>query len=159
MTQPSLNLPPCEVKLQTGADGKERIWDPLRGKWVPFTPEEYVRRRFTAYLIEKLHYPSALMANEVSLTLNGLHRRADTLVYDREGRPFMVVEYKAPSVNINQRVFDQAVKYNLVYRAPYIVVSNGMNHYCCHIDIDNSTYQFVPQIPDWQRAMLGAIDN
>lgn len=159
MNLPRLNLPDCAVRVREGADGKPRIWDPLRGKYVALTPEEYVRRRFTAWLASTLHYPESLMANEVSIDLNGLRRRADTLVADRCGNPFMVVEYKAPHVPLTQAVFDQAVRYNMVFGAPYLVVTNGLNHYCCRMDRERETYHFIPQIPDWQRAMLGPIDN
>lgn len=159
MNFPKLNLPDCTVRVREGADGKPQIWDPLRSKYVALTPEEYVRRRFTAWLISDLHYPQSLMANEVSLNLNGLRRRADTLVVDRHGDPFMVVEYKAPSVPVTQTVFDQAVRYNMVLGAPYIVVTNGLNHYCCRIDRESESYHFIPRIPDWQNAMLGPIEN
>lgn len=158
MNNLQLNLPDYPVKTRFNAAGKPEIWDPLRSKFVTLTPEEYVRRRFTEWLIRDLHYPKSLMSNEVSLNVNGLHRRADTLVYDRCGNPFMVIEYKAPNVNISQTVFDQAVKYNKVLGAEYMVVSNGLKHYCCHIT-DDGGYHFIPTIPDWNNAMLGPIEN
>ena len=95
-------------------DGVERVLDPLRGKWVALTPEEWVRQHFVAHLTENLGYPAALMGNEVPLTLNGTSRRCDTVLFSSEGlRPVMIVEYKAPHVEITQRVFDQIVRYNL----------------------------------------------
>lgn len=159
MEFPRLNLPDCPLKVRPGADGKPQIWDPLRSRYVALTPEEYVRQRFTAWLASELHYPLPLMANEVSLNLNGLHRRADTLVYDRHGDPFMVVEYKAPQVPVTQAVFDQAVRYNIVLGAPYLAVTNGLNHYCCRMEPEGGVYHFIPRIPDWRSAMLGPIDN
>ncbi|MCM1318961.1 MAG: type I restriction enzyme HsdR N-terminal domain-containing protein [Muribaculaceae bacterium] len=153
-----LNLPDYPVKTRINSVGKAEIWDPLRSKFVALTPEEYVRRRFTEWLIRDLHYPKSLMSNEVSLNINGLHRRADTLIYDRRGLPFMVIEYKAPQIAVNQTVFDQAVRYNKVLGAQYLVVSNGLKHYCCRISEDGE-YHFIPTIPDWTDAMLGPIEN
>ena len=152
---PKLNLPDYPVKVQPTEDGRLRVWDPLRSKYVALTPEEYVRQRFTAWLMADKHYPKSLLANEVSLRLNDTSRRADTLAVDRHGDPFLVVEYKSPHVAISQAVFDQIVRYNLVMKAPYLVVTNGLKHYCCKVDIEAGTYHFIPEIPDWQEAMLG----
>lgn len=158
MKFPELNLPDCAIKTRVTAAGKLEIWDPLRSKFVALTPEEYVRRRFTEWLIKDMQYPQSLMANELSLEINGLRRRADTLVADRRGDPFMVVEYKAPHVTINQAVFDQAVRYNKVLCAPYLVVTNGLHHYCCRL-CEDGEYHFIPRIPSWQQAMLRPIEN
>lgn len=130
-------------------DGKLKVLDFLRRKFVALTPEEYVRQHFVEFLAEVLHYPRGLMSNEVALDINGLHRRCDTLVSDRSGRPFMVVEYKAPGVSISQRVFDQIARYNMVIGAKYLVVSNGLRHYCCMVDPNSGSYQFLPKIPDY----------
>lgn len=146
---PELNLPDWPVRVRRDAD-MLRIWDRLRRKWVALTPEEYVRQRFTAWLIEHRHYPEALMNNEVALDLNGTRRRCDTLVFDRRGGHFMIVEYKAPDVNITQEVFDQIARYNMVFRAYYLTVSNGLNHYCCRMDYGKGTYSFVREVPDYQ---------
>lgn len=159
MMLPRLNLPDYPLKVSSSVGSKTRVWDPLRLKYVALTPEEYVRQRFVAWLMNDLHYPRALLANEVALRFNDMIRRCDTLSVDRHGNPFMVVEYKAPDVSITQKVFDQIVRYNMVFRAPYIAVTNGLSHFCCHIDCDKGTYNFIPQIPDWQAAMAGPIDN
>jgi len=159
MNLPSLNLPDYPVKVRNNSEGKPEVWDSLRGKYVALTPEEYVRQRFTQWLIRDLHYPPSLMANEMSLSVNGLARRADTMVADRRGKPFMVVEYKAPHVAISQAVFDQAAKYNMVLGAPYLVVTNGVKHYCCRMVPGEGKYHFIPQIPDHTEAMLGPIEN
>lgn len=158
MKFPKLNLPDYPVKVRQTGDRTD-IWDKLRSKYVALTPEEYVRTRFVEWLINEKHYPASLMANEVSLNINGLQRRADTLVADRKGDPFMVIEYKAPNVQVTQDVFDQAVLYNKVLGAPYLVITNGINHYCCVIDRDNGSYSYVAQVPDWFAAMAGPIEN
>ena len=129
-----------------------RIFDPLRGKFVALTPEEWVRSHFTAWLTGSLGYPAALMANEVSLTLNGTARRCDTVLFNREGlTPRMIIEYKAPHIEITQKVFDQIARYNMVLRAPYLVVSNGLRHFCLAVDHSANTARFLPDLPPYSR--------
>ncbi len=112
------------------------------------TPEEWVRQHFVAHLTENLGYPAALMGNEVPLTLNGTSRRCDTVLFSSEGlRPVMIVEYKAPHVEITQRVFDQIVRYNMVLHARWLIVSNGLRHFCCEVDYENRKVRFVADIP------------
>lgn len=148
-----LSLPLAKLKTRPTADGGAEVYDPLRRRFVALTPEEYVRQQFAAWLVGELGYPASHVANEVSLRLNGTRRRCDTLVYDAQGEPLMIVEYKAPSVAICQEVFDQVVRYNMVLRARYLVVSNGLRHYCCAIDYDSGTYHFLPGIPDYKGAL------
>ena len=89
------------------------------------------------------------MANEIGIELNGTKRRCDTVVFNSDGTPLVIVEYKAPDISISQNVFDQIVRYNMVLRAGYLIVSNGITHYCCVIDYDRNTYHFIPEIPDY----------
>ena len=145
----TLNLPEKHFKIQKDTDGKLIILDRLRRKFVALTPEEWVRQNFVSFLIEDRGYPAGLMANEVSLIQNGISRRCDTLVSDHYGRPLVIVEYKAPSITITQNVFDQIVRYNMVLRATYLIVSNGMTHYCCRIDYGTGRYNFIPEIPQY----------
>lgn len=145
---PPLNLPPVEMKFRL--DGSVmKIFDPIRHKYVALTPEEYVRRHFTEWLVRYKHYPSSNIANEVSLEINGTIKRCDTMIIDRYARPLVIVEYKAPGVNISQKTFDQIVRYNMILRATYLIVSNGLQHYCCIVDYINDTYHFIEQIPDY----------
>ena len=149
MEKPRLNLPEVELRVRTNDKGSLEVFDPLRRKYVALEPEEYVRQHFVNYLVNFLGYPSSHIANEVGLTLNNTRRRCDTLVYDRMGQPLMIVEYKAPGISIDQNVFDQIVRYNMVLRARYLVVSNGMNHYCCVMDYDRNNYHFLPAVPSY----------
>lgn len=136
------------LQVKTCDDGIRRVFDRLRGKYVALTPEEWVRQHFVAYLTGSLGYPSALMGNEVALTLNGTSRRCDTVVFSPNGlKPVMIVEYKAPHIEISQPVFDQIVRYNMVMRARWLVVSNGIRHFCCKIDYDEQRVCFLPGIP------------
>ena len=144
-----LNLPEYEYKVKKREDGSWAIWDRLRERWVALTPEEWVRQHFVNWLITDKHFPAALMGNEVSLTQNGIARRCDTVVGDRTGAPLVIVEYKAPSINVTQKTFDQIVRYNMVLKARYLIVSNGLNHYCCQIDYGKNTYRFLEDIPQY----------
>ncbi len=146
--QPPLNLPPVELRLKK--DGKLlKVFDSLRQKYVALTPEEYVRQHFTAWMINSLGYPASLMSNEVSLKLNETRRRCDTVVFRSDGNPSVIVEYKAPTVAISQAVFDQIARYNMVLRSHFLIVSNGLRHFCCEMDYDNDSYRFLPYIPVW----------
>lgn len=145
---PLLNLPPCELQIRPDSDSRRagmEVYDCLRRRWVAMTPEEWVRQNFVRFLIQYKGFPPALMANEVALKLNGTGRRADTMVYTRALRPLAVVEYKAPEVPVTQKVFDQIARYNLVLGAAFLVVSNGVRHFCCRYR--GGSYEFLPDIP------------
>lgn len=147
----SLNLPDFQVKI-TVTDGKKMVFDPLRRKYVALTPEEWVRQHFVHFLIQHKGYPSGLLANEVQLTLNGTRKRCDTVLYDRTRTPRMIIEYKAPTVPITRQVFDQITRYNIVLKVDYLIVSNGLEHYCCKVDYERFCCNFLKEIPDY--AML-----
>ena len=143
-----LNLPSFDIRLQRDDEGV-KIFDRLRKKFIILTPEEWVRQHFVNYLINHKGFPESLMANEIGITLNGTRRRCDTVVFDKHGSPMVIVEYKASSIVISQSTFDQIVRYNMVLHARYLIVSNGMNHYCCRIDYDNISYDFLKEVPDY----------
>lgn len=146
---PSLQLPAYEPRLRQGADGRMQIYDPLRRRFLTLTPEEWVRQHFCHYLTHLLGYPAALLGNEISLQVGQVTRRCDTVLYrPAQGTsPRMIIEYKAPHIAITQRVFTQIQSYNSVLRADYLVVSNGMQHYCCHIDYSSQSIDFLPAVP------------
>ena len=146
MVVTELNLPKADLRI-VKRDEKEQIFDSLRRKYVALTQEEWVRQNFVSFLINHKGFLAGLMNNEVSLVQNGIKRRCDTLVSDKFGNPLVIVEYKAPSVEITQKVFDQIVRYNYVLKAKYLIVSNGMNHYCCRINYDEGNYSFLQEIP------------
>lgn len=152
MMQP-MNLPPFAANIKK-IDGMVKILDVLRQKFVALTPEEWVRQHFVHFLIAQKSYPTTLMANEVAVTLNGMSRRCDTVVYSQQGlRPRMIIEYKRPDVEITQRVFHQICRYNMVLEVEYLVVSNGLKHYCCQVDIKNGGYAFLEDIPTYEQLM------
>ena len=141
-----LNLPEYPAKI-TEKDGKKSIFDELRGCYVALTPEEWVRQNFVQMLLYS--YPASLMANESAIELNGMIRRCDTIVYDRSLRPRMIVEYKAPTVKIDKKVFAQISRYNLVLKVDYLVISNSIQHYCCKMDYEKNTFSFLNNIPTY----------
>ena len=143
-----LNLPSFEIKL-SGTKEQPRIFDILRHRYVALTPEEWVRQHFVHYLIEHKHYPAALLANEVRLTIGDKSVRADSVLYDASLHARMIVEYKAPHIPITQKVFDQISVYNLLLHVDYLVVSNGMQTYICKMDYAHQKYLFLEDIPDY----------
>ena len=147
-----LNLPKYGIKIKNDK-GHQSIFDVLRRKYVALTPEEWVRQHFVHFLIEHKGYPKALMANEIQLAIGNKKLRCDSVLYDRTLRPRMIIEYKAATVNITQKVFDQITIYNMLLHVDYLVVSNGIKHYCCRMDYANQKYLFLEDIPDYQNLL------
>ena len=142
----NLNLPPFEPKISEQA-GKISIWDPVRMVWTTLTPEERVRQAFVSYLINYKGFPASHIANEQAIELSGMSRRCDSVIYDKTGQPKVIVEYKRPTVNITQKVFDQIARYNLVLHVDYLIVSNGLKHYCVKMEYPTGKYSFLQDIP------------
>lgn len=143
----ALNLPAFPVKTRQ-ANGHTDIFDFLRRRYIRLTPEEWVRQHFTHFMVGHKGYPAALLANEVTIQVGGVSRRCDSVLYDRHGgRPRIIMEYKAPSIPITQAVFQQIYSYNSVLRADYLIVSNGVEHYCCHIDYLTQNVNYLTDIP------------
>lgn len=145
----SLNLPEFDAKV-VSREGKLIIFDVIRRRYVALTPEEWVRQHFVNFLLNYKGYPQALMANEVQIKLNNTIKRCDTVLYRRDLTAKIIIEYKAPDVQITQAVFDQITRYNMVLKVDYLIVSNGMQHYCCRMDYKNNRYTFLEDIPIYQ---------
>jgi hypothetical protein len=141
-----LNLPAYDFTIRT-IDGRSMIYDSIRQRYVRLTPEEWVRQHFVNYLVQERGYPQALIAIESGLTYLQMARRADLVVYDRRGAPLLVTECKAPDVHVGQDVFDQVAGYNMVTKVNYLVVTNGLVHYCCKLDRERHTYEFLEELP------------
>ncbi len=144
-----LNLPSFDVRLG-GTRKHPTIWDMLRRKYVALTPEEWVRQHFVHFLIDHRAFPASLLANEVSLSMGDKQMRADTVVYDNLLQPRMIIEYKAPAVALSRRVTDQVSTYNLLVHVDYLVVSNGLEHYCMLMDYESHSYRFLEDIPPYE---------
>lgn len=147
-----LNLPPFEIKL-SGTKAQPQIFDILRKKYIALTPEEWVRQHFVHFLVEHKGYPAALMANEIQLKVGEKTLRADSVLYSRELKPRMIIEYKAPHIPITQKVFDQISIYNMLLHVDYLVVSNGLQHYICKMDYNDKKYLFLEDIPDYEELL------
>ena len=144
-----LNLPSFDVKIR-GTRERPEIFDSLRKRFVALTPEEWVRQHFVNWLMTEKGYPKGLMANEVALQCGDKTLRCDSIVYDKDAHPQMIIEYKAPTVQITQRVFNQISAYNLLLHVDYLVVSNGLQHYCCKMDYDSQSFHFEEEIPGYE---------
>lgn len=144
-----LNLPSFDIKLR-GTQKHPQVLDPLRRRWVALTPEEWVRQHFIHWLTTDLGYPTLRLANEVPLKIGQKDLRADSVLYDRDLHPRMIIEYKAPHITITQRVFDQIAAYNMELHARYLVVSNGLQHYCIKLSDDGKKYLFLDHIPKYE---------
>jgi hypothetical protein len=141
-----LNLPQIDAKIKE-ENGKRLIFDPLRSRYVVLTPEEWVRQHFVNYLITERSYPKERIANEVSIKVNATSKRCDTIVYDNYLKPLLIAEYKAPEVPLTEEAFNQIARYNYALTVPYLILSNGMAHYCCNIDYKQMKYTFLQEIP------------
>ena len=142
-----LNLPSYSLKLRKNKLQKVEVFDPLRKKYLILTPEEWVRQNFIEYLADKMHYPKSLMQSEVALKINRVQKRADIVLYGKQGQAILLVECKAPDIKISQEVFDQAARYNMVFKVQYMIITNGLQHYCCELDHENESYNFMEDIP------------
>ena len=143
-----LNLPSFGIRTRQNPDNQlEEIWDTQRRKWVKLTPEEWVRQHFVHFLTGPCAYPAGRIGNEIAIRVGKLERRCDTVVFGNEGEPLMIVEYKASSVQLTQEVFDQISRYNIALQVDWLVVSNGMQHYCCHLNRASNRWEFLQEIP------------
>jgi hypothetical protein len=141
-----LNFPHFDFRLRM-ENNRQEIYDPVRHKFVSLTPEEWVRQHLIAYLIHHKNYPVAMIGVEKKLLLNKQPKRFDLVVFSRKAHPFLLVECKAPGVEITEKTFDQAARYNMLLHAGYFLITNGLEHYTCRLDYLNKQYIFVEEIP------------
>ncbi len=141
-----LNLPDFPIKI-IDKDGKPYVWDIFRKAYVKLTPEEWVRQNFLWWLSIERGYPKALIAVEAGLRYNKLPKRADAIVFGRSGKPLMIIECKAAGIKITKEVFDQIAGYNYGFGVSYLVVTNGMEHYCCKRETGAGTWLFLDHVP------------
>ena len=140
-----LNFPEYEFSQKT-VKGKTYLFDAIRKKYILLTPEEWVRQHCIKFLIEK-GYPAGLIQVEREIRVFNQKKRVDILAYDLLGKVMLLVECKAPGIPISQKVIDQAARYNIGLGVPYLMVTNGLEHLCCHIDYENEIYKFLSEIP------------
>jgi type I site-specific restriction endonuclease len=147
-----LNLPEYHYSIRRTGD-KNEIFDKVRRRFVALTPEEWVRQHYINYLITTKDVPLSLIAVEQMLVYNTMKKRADILVYSNKGVPVLMVECKAASVDLTQKVFDQIARYNLTLKVPFLVVTNGLRHICSKINFAEHSYKFLEELPDYRQMM------
>jgi hypothetical protein len=130
--------------------GIQQIFDCVRRKYVVLTPEEAVRQNMILYLASVKNYPTSLMRVEAGMKLNSMQKRCDILIYSRNRSPLLMVECKSENVKISQDIFNQLSRYNLVFKVPYLVATNGNNTYCCKINFETQSYEFLNEIPAFE---------
>ncbi|MBK9012737.1 MAG: type I restriction enzyme HsdR N-terminal domain-containing protein [Saprospiraceae bacterium] len=128
-------------------DGQAFIYDPIRKKFLVQTPEEVVRQLFLEYLKVEKNYPKNRIRTEKVLKVNELTKRCDILAYDWDMQPHLLVECKSPNVTITEATLRQVAAYNMPLRVRYLVLTNGLTNWCCEMDYDNASWQFLDTIP------------
>ncbi len=144
-----LNFPKFVFRFKN-SENKVSIFDVIRKKFMVLQPEEWVRQHCVHYLIEVKKYPISLINVEKELKVNDLKKRYDIVVFNTDGSIHLIVECKAPKIEIKQNTFDQIARYNLALNATYLMVTNGINHYYCNMDFEAEKYHFLKDIPDYK---------
>ena len=145
-----LNLPPYSFKL-IKKNSKKFIFDIIRKKYFVLTPEEWVRQNLIHYLVFNLKYPKSFIKVEAKLNYNNLTKRADLLVYDHNFSIKLLIECKSFKINLNKTAFDQASIYNKVFKSEYLIVSNGINHFCCKYDWKKKKIIYQDSFPNYEK--------
>ena len=146
----SLDFPSYGFRLKN-SENKTWIFDIIRKKFVVLQPEEWVRQHVVHFLINNKKYPKSLINVEKQLRINGLRKRYDIIVFNRDGSIHILVECKAPQIDVSQTTFDQIARYNLHFKSDYLMVSNGLSHYYCKMDFEEEKYTFLEHIPEFSR--------
>ncbi|MDA3910452.1 MAG: type I restriction enzyme HsdR N-terminal domain-containing protein [Bacteroidales bacterium] len=142
-----LNLPKYKFRFEK-RNNQNFIFDAIRKKFILCTPEEWVRQHLIQFFIQEKVVPAGLISVEKEVHINGLSKRYDALIADKQGKPIVLIECKAPSIKISQAVFQQIAEYNLHFHVPYLFVSNGLSHYICKIE-GNNTMKFLKVMPNY----------
>lgn len=149
-----LNLPEFDIKTRKTKNGKVEVFDAFRKKYIALTPEEWVRQHFLQYLVNRKKYPASLISVEKGLTINKMQKRFDAVVFDNKGTPIVLIEFKSPKVELDQKTFNQISRYNLKMKVKYLIISNGLKHFCCRMDYENNYYTFLREIPDFYQLTI-----
>ena len=144
-----LNFPEYTFRFKN-SENKTLVFDVIRKKFVVLNPEEWVRLHVVQFLLKEKNYPKSLLNAEKQLKLNNTVKRYDIIIFNTDGSIFLIVECKAPTINITQNTFDQIARYNLALNADYLMVTNGLQHFYCQMDYKNERYVFLDAIPDYK---------
>ena len=146
-----LNLPSYNFNIRSTENNKTQIFDNLRRKFVSLTPEEWVRQNFIKYLIEEKNFPQGLIAVEYAIAISNNTHRSDIVCFDKKGNARLIVECKAPSIKITQEVFEQAARYNMNLKTDYLILTNGLSHYCCKVNYATKSVEYLKEIPEFNQ--------
>jgi type I site-specific restriction endonuclease len=144
-----LNFPSYTFRFKN-SENKVSIFDEIRKKFIVLTPEEWVRQNVVRFLMEEKKYPKSLINVEKVLKINDLTKRYDVVVFNNDGSIFILIECKAPEIKISQTTFDQIARYNMILKAAFLMVTNGLNHYFCKMDFENEKYEFIKSLPNYK---------
>ena len=128
-------------------NNKTFIFDPIRKKYLVLLPEELVRQLVLQYLILDRGYNKNLIRSEQGIKVNELNKRCDLLIYNKDFSPHLLVECKSSKIKITQKTFEQIARYNLPLKVKYLLVTNGIQSYCCEMDYETQTYTFLNTVP------------
>jgi hypothetical protein len=145
-----LNFPSYTFRVKN-RENRTLIFDGIRKKFVVLTPEEWVRQHVVQFLNKEKKYPLSYINVEKQIKLNGLIKRYDIVVFSPKGELHLLIECKAPEINISQATFDQIAQYNFNLDAKYLMVTNGLTHFYCKTDLEAEKYQFMKEIPEFSR--------
>ena len=146
-----MNLPEYkEIRIRKTQAGRHEVLDSLRHRFVTLTPEEWVRQHFVNYLIAEKGYPQALMANEVELRVGDKRLRCDSVLFGSDRKPRMIMEYKAESVPVTEKVIRQVMTYNMLLHVSYLLIRNGNQHFCLHLNGGTQKWEFLADIPRYE---------
>ena len=143
-----LNLPQYKFRFRE-ENSKKQIFDTFRKKFIALTPEEWVRQNFLQYLYQEKKFPLGKIAIEKEININGLKRRYDALIFDKNFNAQFIIECKAPHIKIDEMVFEQIIAYNYKIKAPFLLLTNGLSHFCIKVDTLNKTHRFLKEIPNY----------
>jgi len=125
------------------------VYDPIRKRDIVLQPEEMVRQLVLCHLLEEKKYPVNRIRVEIGIELNGLKKRCDIVVFDAALQPWLLVECKSPKIALSQATFEQAARYNLQLKAPFLVASNGLASYVAQLNFEQNTFEYLPAFPDF----------
>jgi len=146
-----LNFPHFTFKVRI-VNNRQEIYDPVRHKFVALTPEEWVRQHLISFLVQVKGFPLPVIGVEKQLMLNKMPKRFDLVIFNRNGSPLILAECKAPGVEISEKTFDQAARYNMLLKAEYFLITNGLEHYPCRLDYEKKQYVFIEDIPRFDQV-------
>ena len=144
-----LNFPTYSFRFKN-SENKMAIFDDIRKKFILLTPEEWVRQNTIQFILQEKKYPKSYLNVEKIIKINDLIKRYDIVVFQPNGKIFLLIECKAPEISITQNTFDQIARYNLSLKAEYLMVTNGLNHYFCQMDFEKEEYIFLKELPEFR---------